>query len=333
MAVLVCGGAGYIGSHNVRALLDRGEDVVVLDSLLTGHAASLPDGVRFCRGDMRDPSLLDSIFREQRIDAVLHFAASSLVGESMERPLFYFNNNVYGMQMLLEAMQRHGVDRIVFSSTAAVYGEPDCVPITEDAPLKPGNPYGESKLMMERMMFWAARAHGMRAVILRYFNVGGALPGGIIGEDHRPESHLIPLILQVPLGKRRQITIYGDDWPTPDGTCIRDYLDVMDLADAHMRALDWLRGQSEAGQCLVCNLGNGQGFSVRQMIEAARKVTGHSIPATVGPRRAGDPARLVASATRAREVLGWTARADIEAIIATAWAWHQSHPNGFEESA
>lgn len=330
MAVLICGGAGYIGSHNVRALLDRGEESIVLDNLLTGHAASLPDTIRFYHGDMRDASLLDEIFTSNNIDVVLHFAASSLVGESMERPLFYFNNNVYGMQTLLEAMQRHNVDKIVFSSSAAVYGEADAVPITEDAPLRPGNPYGESKSMMERMMFWATQAHGMRAVILRYFNVGGALPGGLIGEDHRPESHLIPLILQVALGKREHITIYGDDWPTADGTCIRDYLDVMDLADAHMRALDWLRNRSSTDSCLICNLGNGQGFSVLQMIEAARRVTGHAIPAVVGPRRAGDPARLVASAARARKILGWTAKADIEDIIASAWAWHKSHPQGYE---
>jgi len=333
MAVLVCGGAGYIGSHNVRALQARGEDVLVLDNLLTGHAASLPDTVRFIHGDMRDTALLDSVFSQYSIDAVLHFAASSLVGESMQRPLFYFNNNVQGMQALLETMQRHQVNSIVFSSTAAVYGEPDSVPITEEAPLRPGNPYGDSKLMMERMMHWAAQAHGMRAVILRYFNVGGALPGGAIGEDHRPESHLIPLILQVALGKRPHITVYGDDWPTPDGTCIRDYLDVMDLADAHMRALDWLRTSSEAGRCLICNLGNGQGFSVRQMIEAARAVTGHAIPAQTGSRRAGDPAQLVASAERAKKILGWTARADITAIIASAWAWHQSHPDGFAQKS
>ena len=331
MAILVCGGAGYIGSHNVRALCTRSEEVIVLDNLLTGHAASVPEDVIFHRGDMRDAALLDAIFAAQPIEAVLHFAASSLVGESMERPLAYFNNNVHGMQMLLEAMQRHRVDKLVFSSTASVYGEPDAVPITEDAPLHPGNPYGESKLMMERMMHWAAQAYGMRAVILRYFNVGGALPGGQIGEDHRPESHLIPLILQVALGKREHLTLYGTDWPTPDGTCIRDYLDVMDLADAHLRALHWLRHTARPGQCLICNLGNGEGFSVLQMVEAARAVTGHAIPTLAGSRRAGDPARLVASAQRAREVLGWTARADINAIIASAWAWHQAHPEGFPD--
>ena len=242
MAVLVCGGAGYIGSHNVRALLERGETPVVLDNFLTGHRASVPQGVRLYTGDMRDPELLDAVFTEQPIEAVLHFAACSLVGESMEQPLRYFQNNIHGMMVLLEAMVRHGVDKIVFSSTASVYGEPDAVPIPETAALRPTNPYGESKLAMERMMHWVGRAHGIRSVILRYFNVAGAWPQGLIGEDHRPESHLIPIILQVPLGKRPHVTIFGDDYPTPDGTCIRDYLDVMELADAHLRAVDYLRG-------------------------------------------------------------------------------------------
>ena len=328
MAILVCGGAGYIGSHNVRALLARGETPVVLDSFLTGHRASVPKDVRLYQGDMRDPALLDAIFSEQRIEAVLHFAASSLVGESMEQPLKYFQNNVHGMMELLEAMVRHGTDKIVFSSTAAVYGEPESVPISEDAPLRPTNPYGESKLMMERMMHWVGMAHGIRSVILRYFNVAGAWPEGGIGEDHRPESHLIPIILQVPLGKRPHVTIFGEDYPTPDGTCIRDYLDVMELADAHLRALEHLRS---GGGNEVCNLGNGAGFSVRQMIEAARRVTGRDIAITVGARRSGDPARLVASAERARKVLGWTAKADIDSIIASAWTWHSRHPEGFAE--
>ena len=230
------------------------------------------------------------------------------------------------MQMLLEAMRRHGVDKIVFSSTAAVYGEPRRVPIEESDPTRPANPSGESKLMMENIMRWVGLAHGMRSVILRYFNVGGALPGGAIGEDHRPESHLIPLILQVPLGLREHITVFGEDYPTPDGTCIRDYLDVMDLADAHMRALDYLR---RGGESVICNLGNGRGFSVREMIEAARRVTGHAVPVRAGARRAGDPARLVASAQRAREILGWEPRVDIEGIIASAWEWHCTHPHGF----
>ncbi|WP_297049159.1 UDP-glucose 4-epimerase GalE [uncultured Desulfovibrio sp.] len=326
MAVLVCGGAGYIGSHNVRALLDAGREVVVADNFLTGHRGAVAPGAALHEVDIRDAAALDAVFAAHSIDAVLHFAASSLVGESMERPLAYFNNNVLGMQCLLETMERHGVERIVFSSSAAVYGEPDAVPIPEDAPLRPTNPYGESKRIMERIMHWAALAHGMRFVSLRYFNVGGAWPGGAIGEDHRPESHLIPLILQVPLGLRPEIAIFGSDYPTPDGTCVRDYLDVMDLADAHLRALDHLE---RGGGSLVCNLGNGRGFSVREMIAAARRVTGHPIPVREAPRRPGDPARLVASAELAGRALGWRPARDIEAIIASAWEWHRRHPHGY----
>ncbi|RRD69647.1 MULTISPECIES: UDP-glucose 4-epimerase GalE [unclassified Desulfovibrio] len=326
MAILVCGGAGYIGSHYVRALRERGETPVVLDNLLSGHAASVPADVCLHTGDMRDPALLESVFSRHAVDAVVHFAASSLVGESMERPLEYFHNNVHGMQVLLEAMVRHRVDKIVFSSTASVYGEPERIPIVEDSPLRPASPYGESKLFMERMTAWAGKAHGIRSVILRYFNVAGAWPGGEIGEDHQPESHLIPLVLQVPLGRRRCVTIFGDDWPTPDGTCIRDYLHVMDLVDAHVRAVEYLHG---GGSSLVCNLGNGTGFSVRQIVDAASRVTGMPVAVEVGPRRAGDPACLVASAERARQALGWQARAGIEDILASAWAWHQAHPHGF----
>ncbi len=326
MAVLVCGGAGYIGSHNVRALLDAGREVVVADNFLTGHRGAVAPGAALHEVDIRDAAALDAVFAAHSIDAVLHFAASSLVGESMERPLAYFNNTVLGMQCLLETMERHGVERIVFSSSAAVYGEPDAVPIPEDAPLRPTNPYGESKRIMERIMHWAALAHGMRFVSLRYFNVGGAWPGGAIGEDHRPESHLIPLILQVPLGLRPEIAIFGSDYPTPDGTCVRDYLDVMDLADAHLRALDHLE---RGGGSLVCNLGNGRGFSVREMIAAARRVTGHPIPVREAPRRPGDPARLVASAELAGRALGWRPARDIEAIIASAWEWHRRHPHGY----
>ena len=326
MPILVCGGAGYIGSHNARSLLARGEEVIVVDNFLTGHRDSLPGGVSLYEGDIRQGELLDRIFSEHRVDAVLHFAASSLVGESMEQPLKYFHNNVHGMQNLLESMVRNRVDKIVFSSSAAVYGEQENVPISEDASLSPTNPYGESKLMMERMMHWVGKAHGIRFVSLRYFNVGGAWPGGIIGEDHRPESHLIPLILQVPLGRRETVTIFGNDYATPDGTCIRDYLGVMDLADAHMRALDYLRA---GGGSEVCNLGNGKGFSVREMVAAACRVTGHDIGVTMATRRYGDPARLVASADRARALLGWEAKAGIDDIIASAWEWHKNHPDGF----
>ncbi len=327
MSVLICGGAGYIGSHNVRALLDRGESVVVLDNLWTGHRESLPGSVPFYEGDVRDAALLDRIWAEHAVDAVIHFCACSLVGESVDQPLRYFNNNVYGMQVLLEAMVRHGLDKIVFSSSAAVYGEPRRVPILEDDETLPTNPYGETKRVMERMMHWVGRRHGIRWVSLRYFNVAGAREDGSIGEDHRNETHLVPIILQVPLGRRTHVTVYGDDYPTSDGTCIRDYVHVSDLADAHLRALDHLRSDGEGG---VFNLGSGEGYSVRAMIDAARAATGHAIPVEVGPRRAGDPARLVADSTKARRVLGWTPKVTrMEDIIATAWNWHRTHPNGY----
>lgn len=328
MAILVCGGAGYIGSHNVRALLARGEETIVIDNFLTGHCRAVPPQARLYEGDIRDPATLDKVFGENKIDAVLHFAASSLVGESMEKPLMYFNNNVLGMQRLLEAMLRHNVDKLVFSSSAAVYGEPERVPIEESDPTRPGNPYGESKLIMETIMRWVGKAHGIRSVSLRYFNVAGAWPGGEIGEDHRPESHLIPLILQVPLGLRERITVYGEDYPTPDGTCIRDYLDVTDLADAHLRAVDYLR---RGGGSEICNLGNGRGFSVKEMIAAARRVCGREIKMSVGPRRPGDPARLVASAAKAAKVLGWQPGIGLEGMIASAWEWHKTHPRGFAD--
>ena len=327
MSVLICGGAGYIGSHNVRALCDRGESVVVLDNLWTGHRESLPGSVPFYEGDVRDAALLDRIWAEHAVDAVIHFCACSLVGESVDQPLRYFNNNVYGMQVLLEAMVRHGLDKIVFSSSAAVYGEPKRVPILEDDETLPTNPYGETKRVMERMMHWVGRRHGIRWVSLRYFNVAGAREDGSIGEDHRNETHLVPIILQVPLGRRTHVTVYGDDYPTSDGTCIRDYVHVSDLADAHLRALDHLRSDGEGG---VFNLGSGEGYSVRAMIDAARTATGHAIPVEVGPRRAGDPARLVADSAKARQVLGWTPRITrMEDIIATAWNWHRTHPNGY----
>ncbi len=328
MSILVIGGAGYIGSHNVWALIERGESVVVLDNFSTGHEAALHPAARLYRGDVRSAADLDRVFTENRVEAVLHFAAFIQVGESMRDPLRYFNNNVYGMQSLLEAMVRHGCGRLVFSSSAAVYGEPESVPIPEDAPCRPVNPYGETKLMMERMMHWTEIAHGIRWVALRYFNVGGALRSGAIGEDHRPESHLIPLILQVPLGRRGHVAIYGDDYPTPDGTCIRDYLHVLDLTDAHLRALDYL---AAGGASAICNLGNGQGFSVREMVESARRVTGHPIPAVVEPRRPGDPPRLVASAEKAKELLGWRPVYGIEAIIDSAWRWHRLHHEGYDE--
>ena len=329
MAVFVCGGAGYIGSHAVHALIGKGEQVVIADNLQTGHRGALHPQARFYEGDIRDAALLDQIFSENEIDAVIHFAANSLVGESMEKPLLYFNNNVYGMQVLLEAMVRHGIDKIVFSSTAAVYGEPKRVPIREEDETNPTNTYGETKLTMEKMMKWVSRANGIRYVSLRYFNAAGALPDGSIGEDHAAETHLIPLILQVPNGKRDHITAFGNDYPTPDGTCLRDYIHVVDLADAHVRALSYLR---KGGASDVFNLGNGQGFSVREIIAAAEKATGRAIKAEIGARRAGDPAQLVASSEKALAVLGWNpVYTDVEQVIGTAWKWHESHPNGYDD--
>ena len=329
MAILVCGGAGYIGSHAVHQLIARGEEVVIVDNLQTGHRGALHPQAVFCEGDIRDAAALDRIFTERSIEAVIHFAANSLVGESMEKPLLYFNNNVYGMQVLLEAMVRHGVDKIVFSSTAAVYGEPKRVPIREDDETNPTNAYGETKLTMEKMMKWVSRASGVRYVSLRYFNAAGALPDGSIGEDHKTETHLIPLILQVPTGRRDHITVYGDDYPTPDGTCLRDYIHVVDLADAHMRALDYLR---RGGESDIFNLGSGSGFSVKEMIAAAEKATGKAIAVEIGARRAGDPAQLIASSEKARTVLGWQPQfTDVEEVIGTAWRWHAAHPHGYED--
>ena len=329
MAILVCGGAGYIGSHAVHALVEKGEEVVIVDNLQTGHRGALNPAAKFYEGDIRDASVLDRIFTENKIEAVIHFAANSLVGESMEKPLLYFNNNVYGMQVLLEGMVRHGVDKIVFSSTAATYGEPKRVPIHEDDETCPTNTYGETKLTMEKMMKWVSRANGVRYVSLRYFNAAGALPDGSIGEDHKTETHLIPLILQVPTGRRDHITVFGDDYPTPDGTCLRDYIHVVDLADAHVLALEYLR---KGGASDIFNLGNGQGFSVKEMIAAAEKATGRSIKVEIGARRAGDPAQLIASSEKARAVLGWKPQfTDVEQVIGTAWKWHESHPHGYED--
>ena len=329
MAILVCGGAGYIGSHAVHALVEKGEQVVIVDNLQTGHRGALNPAAKFYEGDIRDAAVLDKIFTENKIEAVIHFAANSLVGESMEKPLLYFNNNVYGMQVLLEVMVRHGVDKIVFSSTAATYGEPKRVPIHEDDETCPTNTYGETKLTMEKMMKWVSRANGVRYVSLRYFNAAGALPDGSIGEDHKTETHLIPLILQVPTGRRDHITVFGDDYPTPDGTCLRDYIHVVDLADAHVLALEYLR---KGGASDIFNLGNGQGFSVKEMIAAAEKATGRSIKVEIGARRAGDPAQLIASSEKARAVLGWKPQfTDVEQVIGTAWKWHESHPHGYED--
>ncbi|MCI6484482.1 MAG: UDP-glucose 4-epimerase GalE [Selenomonadaceae bacterium] len=329
MSILVCGGAGYIGSHTVHQLVEKGEDVVIVDNLQTGHMGAVNPKAKFYKGDIREAEVLDRIFTENKIDAVVHFAANSLVGESMTNPLKYFNNNVYGMQVLLEAMVRHGIDKIVFSSTAATYGEPERIPIMEDDRTEPTNPYGQSKLIMEKMMKWVSLANGIRYVSLRYFNAAGAIEDGSIGEDHSPETHLIPLILQVPLGKRDHITVFGEDYPTPDGTCLRDYIHVLDLADAHVLAIDYLR---RGGESNIFNLGNGQGFSVKEMIEAAREATGLDIKVEIGERRAGDPAQLIASSEKARKVLGWQPKfTDVKAVIGTAWKWHQQHPEGYRD--
>ena len=327
MSILVCGGAGYIGSHTVRELLTAGEEVIIADNLSTGHKASINPAVKFYECDIRDKSALKKIFAENKIEAVFHFAAFIEAGESVKLPLKYFNNNVYGMQILLEAMTECGVDKIIFSSSAAVYGEPERIPIDEGDATFPVNPYGDSKLIMEIMMRRVSAAQGVRFVSLRYFNASGASVDGSIGEDHHPESHLIPLSLQVPLGKRDHITVFGTDYPTPDGTCIRDYIHVLDLANAHICALNYLRNGGESN---FFNLGTGHGFSVKEIIDAAEKVTGLKIKTELGARRPGDPARLIASGEKARKILNWTPRFDdVEKIIATAWNWHKSHPQGY----
>lgn len=331
MSVLVLGGAGYIGSHTVYELIDSGEDVVVADDLLTGFREAVHPKAKFYRGDIRDRAFIDSVFDRESIDGVIHFAAFSQVGESMTKPLKYYNNNLCGTETLLESMVAHGVDKIVFSSTAATYGEPERIPILETDRTVPTNTYGETKLSMEKMFHWTGQAHDLRYVSLRYFNACGAHPDGRIGEAHNPETHLIPLILQVPLGQRDHIAIFGTDYDTPDGTCVRDYIHVSDLAQAHIRALRYLR---DGGKSDIFNLGNGVGFSVREVIETARKVTGHPIPATEEARRAGDPSTLIASSAKAKDILGWDPKyADLETIIRTAWKWHQSHPDGYGSRA
>lgn len=313
---LVTGGAGYVGSVVAQHLLEAGHEVVVLDDLSTGVREAVPAGASFIEGDIRGAATwLDASF-----DGVLHFAAFSQVGESVVRPEKYWENNVGGTMALLDAMRSAGVRRLVFSSTAATYGEPDQVPIPESAPTRPTNPYGASKLAVDHMITGEAAAHGLGAVSLRYFNVAGAY--GHFGERHDPESHLIPLVLQVAQGRREAINVYGDDYPTPDGTCVRDYIHVADLAEAHLLALE----AAAPGEHLICNLGNGNGFSVREVVETVRQVTGHPIPEVVAPRRGGDPAVLVASAATARERLGWKpSRADLTGIVADAWEFAQRH--------
>ena len=330
--ILVTGGAGYIGGTVAGLLAERGHFPVVYDDLSHGRRELIPSGVEFVEGTLSNRAAIENLFISaarsgQPFDGVLHFAAFIEAGESMQKPEIYFRNNTASTLSLLEAVLAHGPRRLVFSSTAAVYGEPESVPILEDARLQPTNTYGESKLLVERMLGWFHRIHGLRSASLRYFNVAGAPegPNGVTrGEAHEPESHLIPLILDVALGRRSSICIYGDDYPTADGTCIRDYIHVSDLADAHLLALAALESPAAADHRLIYNLGNGQGFSVREVIESARRVTGHPIPAEIHPRRAGDPAVLVASSEKAIRELGWKPRyTQLDDILRTAWTWHQ----------
>ena len=328
MKVLVLGGAGYIGSHTVYALIEAGEEVVIIDNLQTGYRQAVHPKAKFYEGDIRNRDFLNEVLnKEYDIDAVIHFAACSLVGESMKNPLKYYNNNLYGTMVLLSALVDHGIDKVVFSSTAATYGEPENLPILESDRTLPTNTYGETKLSMEKMFKWVSRAHGLRYVSLRYFNACGAHVSGEIGEAHNPESHLIPLILQVPNKKRDYISVFGDDYPTKDGTCVRDYIHVTDLAQAHILAVKYLMDGNDSD---VFNLGNGVGFTVKEVIDVARKVTGDPIEAKIEERREGDPAFLIASSDKAKNVLGWKPQfADLETIIASAWKWHSSHPNGY----
>ena len=327
MRILVLGGAGYIGSHTVYELVDAGYEVIVIDNLLTGFKEAVHPQAKFYEGGIRDKIFLDNILSKEKIDGVIHFAASSQVGESMKNPLKYYNNNLCGTEVLLESMVEHGIDKIVFSSTAATYGEPESIPILETARTLPTNCYGETKLSMEKMFKWISKAHNLRYVSLRYFNACGAHPNGKIGEAHNPETHLIPLVLQVPNGKREYISVFGNDYDTKDGTCVRDYIHVNDLAQAHILAMEYL---SKGGESNIFNLGNGVGFTVKEVIETARKVTNHTIPIREEERRAGDPSVLIASSEKARKVLGWKPQyADLETIISTAWKWHVNHPDGY----
>lgn len=326
MAVMVAGGAGYIGSHTVAELLQRGHEVVVVDSLIKGHEEAVLGGKLYI-GDIRDAGFMDGVFAENAIDSVIHFAADIEVGISMKDPLSFYRNNVYTVICMLESMQKHGVKNIVFSSTAAVYGYPKTVPINEESEKNPVNPYGETKLTVEKMLRWCDEAYGIKWAAPRYFNAAGAHESGRIGEDHNPESHLIPIILQAAMGKRESIKVFGQDYDTPDGTCIRDYIHVTDLADAHILALDYLKN---GGKSDSFNLGSGNGYSVMQVIQKVKEVTGKDFKVEMAPKREGDPARLVADSNKAREILGWRPKnEDIGKIIGSAWKWHMSHPEGF----
>lgn len=321
MKILVTGGAGYIGSVTTELLLDRGHNVHVFDSLERGHRAAIDDRAGFIHGDLRNPDAINSAMQSIKPDAVMHFAAYALVGESMEDPGMYFRNNVVGGLNLVEAMQNVGVPRIVFSSTCATYGQPDTMPMTEDLPQRPTNPYGESKLQLEKILLWYRERRNLQSVFLRYFNAAGATEK--FGEDHEPESHLIPNVLFVALGRKDKVMMFGDDYDTPDGSCIRDYIHIVDLAQAHILALE---GTMQG----AFNLGNGDGYSVKEVVDISREITGHDIPAVVAPRRPGDPGRLIAGADKARKELGWNPRfPELKTIIQHAWDWHQRNPNGY----
>jgi UDP-glucose 4-epimerase len=325
MAVLVTGGAGYIGSVATEDLRARGEQVVVIDNLVYGHRQAVDPSVPFYEGSIGDPVLLEKILSEHEIEACMHFSAYAYVGESVEQPAKYFENNVVETLHLLDALVKANVKKFVFSSTCATYGEPERIPIDERHPQRPTNPYGWSKFMVERILESYDAAYGLKFVALRYFNASGATEK--CGEHHEPETHLIPLVLFAAQGKRESVSIFGDDYPTPDGTAVRDYIHISDLSQAHLLALDHLR---KGGASEFINLGNGTGFSVREVIEAARRVTGRKIKTVSAPRRAGDPSRLVADAAKARAVLGWTPQfPEIEKIIESAWRWHEAHPDGY----
>ncbi|MFC1741099.1 UDP-glucose 4-epimerase GalE [Nanoarchaeota archaeon] len=324
--ILVTGGAGYIGSNCAHKLVKAGYDVLVYDNLVYGHKKALPETATFIEGDLSDIKKLEVVFKEHKIDAVMHFAAYTYVGESVENPRKYFQNNYMNGFNLLNVMLDHGVKNIIFSSTCAIFGQPEKVPITEDLPKAPINPYGLAKLMFENTLSWYDQAYGLKSICLRYFNAAGA--DFNIGEDHDPETHLIPLVLQVALGKRQNIKIFGTDYPTKDGTCVRDYIHISDLSEAHILALRKLldKGVSES-----YNLGSGEGNSVKELIEVAREVTGHTIPAVESGRRAGDPAVLIGDSTRIKKELGWNPKNDLKSIIKSAWEWHNTHPDGFED--